>query len=552
MAGTEPARRFVPSSVQPPLPLDRILREEAPGSEALEVDVAIVGAGPAGLSVALELARLGQEDGTPWRIAILEKAAGLGEHSLSSAIVNPVALRALFPDLRAEDLPFREPVRAEKVYLLTPRRAWRIPTPPTMRNHGNYVASICEIMRWMGARAEERGVDVLAGFPVESLLVRDDRVVGLRTRDFGIGRDGRPRGNHQPGAEVRSRITVLAEGSRGMLCQAWLAWQKVTSPNPQIYALGVKELWKTPNGPRDVIHTLGWPLDRRTFGGSFIYPMGEGLTALGLVVGLDYPSLELDVHGLLQRMKLHSFVRPLLEGGKLLEWGAKTIPEGGLSSLPSRLAGKGIALVGDSAGFVDVPSLKGIHYAMHSGLVAARALHQALSHDGSCDERLAAYDEEIRGSYVCQDLWRTRAMRLGFKRGFWRGTGAAGMATVTRGRSPRAPSGVIEDAAHARAEEHAAPVPAERRLTFSKVDAVFHSGNNTADDIPSHLIAPAEPPPEAARFYSAMCPAGVYEAGPEGQLMISAPNCIDCKATDVLGPRWTPREGGSGPAYRSM
>jgi electron-transferring-flavoprotein dehydrogenase len=523
-----------------------------PGPEALEVDVAIVGAGPAGLSVALELARLGRENGSPWRIAIFEKAAGLGEHSLSGAIVKPVALRALFPDLPVEDLPFREPVRGEKVYLLGPRRAWRIPTPPTMRNRGNYIASICEIVRWMGARAEERGVDVFAGFPVESLLVRDDRVVGLRTRDFGVGRDGQPRGNHQPGAEVRARITVLAEGSRGMLSQAWLAWQKVASPNPQIYALGVKELWETPNGARDVIHTLGWPLDRRTFGGSFIYPMGEGLTALGLVVGLDYPALDLDVHGLLQKMKLHSFVRPLLEGGKLLEWGAKTIPEGGLLSLPSRLSGEGIVLVGDSAGFVDVPSLKGIHYAMHSGLVAARTLHRALTSAGPCDEPLAAYDAEIRRSYICQDLWRTRTMRLGFKRGFWRGTGAAGIATVTRGRWPRAPGGLIEDAAHARAEEHVASATADRRLTFSKVDAVFHSGNNTADDIPSHLIAPAEPPPEAVRFYSAMCPAGVYEAGPEGQLVISAPNCIDCKATDVLGPRWTPREAGSGPAYRSM
>lgn len=209
-------------------------------------------------------------------------------------------------------------------------------------------------------------------------------------------------------------------------------------------------------------------------------------------------------------------------------------------------------LVGDSAGFVDVPSLKGIHYAMHSGLVAARVLHRALSRDGSCDEALAAYDEEIRGSYVCQDLWRTRAMRLGFKRGFWRGTGAAGIATVTRGRWPRARGGVIEDAAHPREEERIAPETADRRLTFSKVDAVFHSGNNTTDDIPSHLIAPAAPPPEAVRFYSAMCPAGVYEAGSEGQLVISAPNCIDCKATDVLGPRWTPREAGSGPAYRSM
>jgi electron-transferring-flavoprotein dehydrogenase len=336
-----------------------------------------------------------------------------------------------------------------------------------------------------------------------------------------------------------------------MLSQAWLAWQRVASPNRQIYALGVKELWQTRSVLRDVIHTLGWPLDRRTFGGGFIYPMGDGLTALGLVVGLDYPSLDLDVHALLQEMKLHPLVSRYLEGGKLVEWGAKTIPEGGLLCLPNRLNGKGIVLVGDAAGFVDVASLKGIHYAMHSGLLAARALHRALADDARTDKMLDAYDEEIRGSYICQDLWRTRAIRLGFKRGFWRGAVRAGVATLTRGRWPYAPSIVIEDAAQAREVEDRAPATVHRHA-LSKVDAVFHSGNSTQDNIPSHLIAPSDPPREAVRFYSAMCPAGVYEAGPEGELMISAPNCIDCKATDVLGPRWTPREGGSGPAYRSM
>lgn len=229
---------FVPASIQPPLPLERLLRAEEPREEPLEADVAVVGAGPAGLAAALELARLGLEQERPWRIAVFEKASALGEHSLSGAVVNPVALHELFPHLSLEELPLRAPVRGERVYLLGFRRAWRVPAPPTMWNRGYWVSSICEIVRWMGARAEERDVDVLTGFPVESLLVRDDRVVGLRTVDAGIGRDGTPRENHQRGASVRARFTVLAEGCRGMLSQAWLAWQGASSRNAQIYALG--------------------------------------------------------------------------------------------------------------------------------------------------------------------------------------------------------------------------------------------------------------------------------------------------------------------------
>ncbi len=548
-----PEGLIVPKNTQQELPLERLITSENEHSDdSLEVDVAIVGAGPAGLAAALELSRLGAERKRPWTIAVLEKAAGLGEHSLSGAVINPIALKALFPDVPLEGLPFRKAVQGERVYYLTKNRAWRMPTPPPMRNHGNFVASLSEVVRWMGERAEERGVDLFPGFPVETLIMRGESVEGIRTLPSGIGRDGKPKANFEPGTVVKARVTILAEGSRGMLSQAWLARQNVLSENPQIFALGVKEFWRTESGPKDVIHTLGYPLKRDTFGGSFIYPMGEGHTAIGLVVGLDSPRADTDVHALLQEMKLHPKIRPYFEGGELLEWGAKTIPEGGLLSVPSRLTGPGLMLLGDAAGLVDVASLKGIHYAMHSGILAARALDEVLSASDEPNPDVVSYDREIRSSFVFSDLWRNRTFRLGFKGGFWRGLASAGLSTATFGYLPRRFS-PERDADEARVtHERVSPFSPDGRLTFSKVDAVYRSGNNTQDDIPSHLLPAKVVPEDVARFYAAMCPAGVYEVSEEGELLISPSNCVDCKATDVLGPRWTPREGGSGPSHRRM
>ncbi len=545
---------FRPLDYRPPLPLERLLLDRAPGDEALSLDVLFVGGGPAGLAGAIELARLARhgqrlED---LEIGVLEKAERLGEHCLSGAVVHPGPFRDLFPDLRDSDFPFRQPVRHDRVYLLSERRAWRLPTPPTMRNHGHFIASICEIVRWLGEKAEALGVNLFTGFPAASLLVQGPRVVGVRTAEAGLGRDGQPGPNYRPATDLQARVVVLAEGTRGLLTQAWQAWQRIGSTNPQIYALGVKELWEVPKPPEAVIHTMGWPLPADVFGGSFLYPMGERQVAVGIVVGLDYPWRDLDVHDLLQQCKLHPLFRPHFEDGELLEWGAKTIPEGGFYSLPERLHSDGLVVCGDAAGFVDVASLKGIHYAMQSGILAARAIYEALQANDTSAARLAGYDAAVRGSFIWRDLQRTRNMRLAFRDGLVRGGLKATLMQLTRGRFPGRRIPVEEDAAAVRRPGGAASFAPDGKLTFRKVDAVFRSGNATRDDIPRHLAVPdARVPETVARFYAHMCPAGVYEVQ-DGTLVVQAPNCVDCKATDVLGPRWTPREGGSGPKYKSM
>ena len=548
---------ILPARHQRPLPLDRIILRDPPGAEAIEMDVVIVGAGPAGLACAIELTRLAKQDDESGgsvgelNIAVLEKAGALGEHSLSGAVVNPRAFHELFPDLNPSDFPFRQPVAGEAVYFMTEGRAQRIPTPPTMHNAGYYTASLCEIVRWMGERAEQAGVNLFAGFPVDSLLVEGDAVRGVRTTPSGLDRDRQPTADYGEPTDLTARVTVLAEGTRGLLSQGWREWQQVRSPNPQIFALGVKEVWRTSEPLGSVIHTLGWPLPDDAFGGSFMYPLGPGQLALGLVVGLDYHDAFLDVHELLQRMKLHPLFRPYLEGGELLEWGAKTIPEGGYHALPERRSGDGILLVGDAVGFVDVPSLKGIHYAMQSGIYAARAAFAALKAGGASAAQLAAYDRMVDESYIVADMYRTRNMRLAFKDGLYVGGFKAGLMTISGGRLLGGRMEMPEDAAAPRRVSEARPFVPDGRLTFGKLDAVFKSGNATRDTIPSHLLVGPDVGGEVAEFYTHVCPAGVYERVGD-ELRVNAPNCVDCKATDVLGPRWTPREGGSGPKYRLM
>jgi len=546
-----------PSEHQAPLPLDRLILETgtAGAGDTMELDVCIVGGGPAGLACAIELARLGKAAGTELAIGVLEKAEALGEHNLSGAVVNPRALRELFPDLRDSDFPFRRPVEKEAVYLLTSGSQIRMPTPPTMQNHGNYIASICEIVRWLGAKAEELGVNVFTGFPAASLLVDGQKVAGVRTQAAGLDRDGKPTASYAAPNDLTARVTALAEGTRGTLSQAYLQWQGVGSENPQIFALGVKEIWETKKPLDQIIHTLGWPLPGDAFGGSFCYPLESNLVALGIVVGLDYSEADLDVHVLLQRLKLHPLFRPYLEGGELVEWGAKTIPEGGYYALPARRSGDGVVILGDSAGFVDVPSLKGIHYALQSGIYAARAIFRALEAGEPTGERLAEYDRMVDGSYLASDLKKTRNMRLAFKDGFYVGGVKAGLMTLTGGKLFGGKIAVHSDAEAERTTTHSGATPGLRpgldQLVVSKVDAVFKSGNATRDTIPSHLIVGKDITKEVADFYSHVCPAGVYEQV-DGRLRVNAPNCVDCKATDVLGPRWTPREGGSGPRYKRM
>ncbi|HEX5632690.1 MAG TPA: electron-transfer flavoprotein:ubiquinone oxidoreductase [Gemmatimonadales bacterium] len=545
--------RILPVRHQPSLPQDRLLREEAPGAEAIEMDVLIVGAGPAGLACAIELARLAKGDPAvgELNIGVLEKAGALGEHSLSGAVVNPRAFQELFPDKKLEEFPFRQPVTGEAVYMLSKGGSTKLPTPPTMRNHGFFTASLSEMVRWLGEQAEALGVNIFPGFPVDALLTSGRSVIGVRTTPSGLDREGQPADGYAEPTDLTGRLTVLAEGTRGPLGQAYRAWQGITSENPQIFALGVKEVWEVKRPLDRVIHTLGWPLPADAFGGTWMYPLGPNQVSLGLVVGLDYRSSALDVHEMLQRLKLHPLFREVLEGGQLLEWGAKTIPEGGYHALPNRRSGDGLLMVGDTVGFVDVPSLKGIHYAMQSGIYAARAALAALKRGDLSQGSLAEYDRLVDQSYIVQDLHRSRNMRPAFKDGFWVGGMKAGLMTLTGGRFPGGRIDMHEDAEAPREAEAGEPFVPDNSLTFSKVDAVFKSGNATRDTIPTHLLVGRDIPAEVADFYAHLCPAGVYERVGD-ELRVNAPNCIDCKATDVLGPRWTPREGGSGPKYRLM
>jgi electron-transferring-flavoprotein dehydrogenase len=449
------------------------------------------------------------------------------------------------------DFPFGQAVPREAVYILTERRPIRVPAPPTMRNHGLYVASLSEMTRWLGEQAEKLGVNLLPGFPAAGLLVDGSRVIGVRTAPTGLDRDGRPGPGYQAPTDVTARVTALAEGTRGLLAQSYLEWQRVRSPNPQVFALGVKELWETRHTLDAVVHTMGWPLPAGVFGGSFMYPLAPNLVALGLVAALDGHEGGLDTHELFQRMKLHPLFRRYLEGGELLEWGAKTIPEGGYYSLPERRYGDGVVILGDAAGLVNVPALKGIHYAMHSGIYAARAIFRALKAGDASAALLAEYDRLLQDSYVMRDLYRTRNMRLAYRFGFAGGTIGAGLATLTRGLIPPGRIPMPADAAVRRAAPGPVAFIPDGKLTFSKVDAVFRSGNVTRDTVPTHLVAGSDVPQAVGEFYARMCPAGVYE-WVDGRLRINPPNCVDCKATDVLGPRWTPREGGSGPKYKRM
>lgn len=549
--------RIVPAEHQPPLPPQLILREPL-DNDAVPMDVVFVGGGPAGLAGAIELARLIKEDteagGTlgETQIAVLEKASGLGEHSLSGAVVNPRAFQELFPDLQISDFPFRAPVTGERVYFMMGGRAQRIPAPPTMQNHGNYIASLSEIVRWLGEKAEGMGINIFTGFPVASLVMEDDKVIGVRTTPTGVMRDGSEGSGYTPPTDISARVTVLSEGTRGSLAQAWMQDAGIKGDNPQIFALGVKEIWETKKPLDSIVHTLGWPLPNDAFGGSFMYPLTPNLVAIGIVVGMDYRQTTLDVHELLQELKTASLFREYLEGGEMVEWGAKTIPEGGYYALPKKRYGNGVIVAGDAAGFVEVASLKGVHYAMQSGMFAARAIFDALKKDDVCDNTMARYDALVNASYITSDLKERRNMRLAFQKGgLYMGGIKASLMTLTKGAFPGSQIHSESDAEAPKSVTAEEPFTPDGKLTFSKLDSNFKSGNATRDTIPSHLVVGSEIPPEVAKMYVHMCPAGVYEVVDE-KLVINQANCIDCKATDVIGPRWTPREGESGPKYRLM
>ena len=559
-----------PLDFPPPFdPSEAIAIPTDPPDERIQVGVCVVGAGPAGLACAIRLGQLMEEDeATAERlgevpVAVIEKGKQPGSHLLSGAVVNPRALRTLFrgrPEL--DELPSYGEVPGEGVYLMTKSNAIRIPPPPTMRNHGNVIVSVAELGRWLAGKAEAGGAMLLPETAAQKLLVDHGVVRGIRTGDKGRGRNGEELPNFEPGSDITARVTVLAEGTAGHLTGAAVDRFGLEGAHPQLWALGVKEVWRVPKPLRQIVHTMGWPLRKRArygeFGGSFIYPMGDDLVSLGFVAGLEYRDAEFSVHDVLQEFKTHKLVRKILDGGERVAWGAKTITEGGYQALPTRFTAPGLLLAGESAGLVNVPTLKGIHYAVESGRLAAEAAWRALRR-GENPGRIGAldsYDDELRSSYVMRDLREVRNMRQAFDKGFFFGGAYASAMTVTKGRFPpkefrSEPNGAHELIRTDRAKSYPKP---DGKLTFDKLSSVFLSGNKTRDDQPNHIRIRRDVPLRVAELWVSMCPAQVYELGEsDGQgtvtVQVNASNCVQCGAITAKGGRLTPPEGGSGPEY---
>jgi electron-transferring-flavoprotein dehydrogenase len=564
----EPNGRVRPADFPPTYsPGEYVTEPSDPVDERIEVGVLIVGAGPAGLACAIRLGQLLEEDpATRERlgevpVAVLEKGKQPGSHLLSGAVVNPRSLRTLFRGRRTiADMPFYGPVEHEAVYFLTGGSALRIPTPPTMKNHHNRVASLSELGRWLAGEAEALGAMILPETAAERLLVQDGRVRGVRTGDKGRGRGGEPLATFEPGSDITSRVTVLAEGTQGHLTGVAIDRFGLQGASPQVWALGVKEVWQVARPLDRVIHTMGWPLrlgkKYREFGGSFIYPMGEDMVTLGMVVGLDYRDVELSVHDLLQELKAHKLVRKILGGGERVAWGAKTIPEGGLLSVPRRLHAPGLLLVGDGAGLVNVPALKGIHYAVESGRLAAEAAYAALQRGSTPARALRVYDDSLRDSFVWKDLREVRNMRPAFARGFWMGGALAGAMTVSKGHFPPKDAHLERDVEQSlvRSDRAAAYPAPDGGLTFDKLSSVYASGNRTRDDQPNHIRIRERVPRDLADLWVNMCPAQVYgvaEADGDDtvRVEVTPSNCVQCGAITAKGGRLTTPEGGSGPEY---
>lgn len=557
-----------PADFKPPIEQNEFISAVTDDPEnRVEVGVLFVGAGPANLAAAIRLGQLLSDEPEIMEslgeipIAIIEKGKYPGAHLLSGAVVNPVSFRALFPDMQDSDFPFLGTVKEEAVYYLTNKGSIRLPTPPTMHNSGNYVASISKMAQWLGEKAEELGVMIFNEMSGMKILVENGVVKGVRTDDKGLDRDNKPLGNFQPGSDVLANVTVLGEGTTGHLSMALIEHFNLEGENPQIYALGVKEIWEVAKPLDKVIHTMGWPLRGskkfNEFGGSFIYPMGEDKVSLGLVVGLDYADATLSVHDLLQELKSHPIVKNILEDGKRLDsgWGAKTIPEGGFYAIPNKLSVPGALLVGDSAGFVNVPALKGIHYAMMSGILAADTIFTQLKEkkDPSAEGALAGYDEAVKNSFIWKDLYRVRNMRQAFQNGFLSGFILAGLMTVTGGLFPgwRFRSHRDSEKEMFIGDDRNYPKP-DNKYTFDKLNSVFATGNRSRENQPNHIRINKDVPDVIAEAWINMCPAHVYEWNEDSsskELRLDPSNCVQCGAITSKGGRLTPTEGGSGPEY---
>ncbi|MEE8216941.1 MAG: electron transfer flavoprotein-ubiquinone oxidoreductase [Acidiferrobacterales bacterium] len=538
----------------------------------MEYDVVIVGAGPSGLAAAIRLKQLGAEQRRDVNVCIVEKGSEVGAHILSGAVLEPRALNELLPNWKERDAPIKTPVTDDRFVYLTASKQIRLPTPPQMKNHGNYIISLGNLCRWLAERAEELGVEIYSGFAAAEVLYDDNgQVQGIATGDMGVGRDGQPTENYQPGVALHARYTLFAEGCHGSLTKTLFERFRLREgADPQTYAIGIKELWEVvpqQHVPGQVIHTLGWPLDSRTYGGSFIYHLENNQVAVGFVVALDYENPYLSPYDEFQRFKNHPSIRPTFVGGQRVAYGARALNEGGYQSIP-KLTFPGGALIGDGAGFLNVPKIKGTHTAMKSGMVAAEATFEALQ--AGADGDLADYPTRLKNTWLWDELYRVRNIRPAFRWGLVGGLAYSGLDTyVLRGRAPwtmhhHNDHECLNKASACRPIDYPKP---DGEVSFDKLSSVYLSGTNHEENQPVHLrlknasvaieinLKDYEAPEE--RY----CPAGVYEIvrdedGSNPRLQINAQNCVHCKTCDIKDPTqnidWVVPEGGGGPNYPNM